>query len=88
VERDAAADAFFAATKIDIRHGGDRAFYRPSEDFVQMPDENRFRGSQYGTPREDYYCVLGHEVTHATAHQARLNRQLGKRFGDYQYSAE
>jgi antirestriction protein ArdC len=88
VERDQAADAFFAATKIDIRHGGEMAFYRPSEDFVQMPDERLFRGSQYGTPKEDYYCVLAHEVTHATAHETRLNRQLGRRFADHQYQAE
>jgi antirestriction protein ArdC len=88
VERDAAADAFFAATKIDIRHGGEMAFYRPSENFVQMPDERLFRGSKYGTPKEDYYCVLAHEITHATAHRTRLNRELGKRFGDHQYQAE
>ena len=36
VERDAKADAFFAATKADIRHGGERACYRPSQDFIQM----------------------------------------------------
>ena len=62
VERDATADAFFAATKADIRHGGERAFYRPSEDYIQMPDERLFRGSEYGTAKEDYYCVLGHEL--------------------------
>ena len=88
VERDAAADAFFAATRADIRHGGERAFYRPSEDFIQMPDERLFRGSQYGSPKEDYYCVLAHETTHWTAHEKRLKRELGKRFGDHQYAAE
>ena len=88
VERDQAADDFFAATRADIRHGGERAFYRPSEDFIQMPDERLFRGSQYGSPKEDYYCVLAHEMTHWTAHRSRLNRELGKRFGDNQYSAE
>ena len=88
VERDAKADAFFAATKADIRHGGERACYRPSQDFIQMPDEKLFRGSQYGTPKEDYYCVLGHETTHWTAHDTRLKRELGKRFGDFQYCAE
>ena len=62
IERDQAADAFFAATRADIRHGGERAFYRPSDDFIQMPDERLFRGSQYGTAKEDYYCVLGHEL--------------------------
>jgi antirestriction protein ArdC len=88
VERDAAADAFFAATNVEIRHGGERPFYHRRDDYIQMPAEHLFRGSQYGTPREDYYCVLGHEATHSTAHGSRLNRQLGKRFGDYQYSAE
>jgi antirestriction protein ArdC len=88
VERDAAADAFFAATKADIRHGGERACYRPSQDFIQMPDECLFCGSQYGTPKEDYYCVLAHETTHWTAHEKRLHRELGKRFGDHQYAAE
>ena len=64
VERDAAADAFFDATKADIRHGGERACYRPSQDLIQMPDERLFHGSEYGTPKEDYYCVLAHETTH------------------------
>jgi antirestriction protein ArdC len=88
LERDQAADAFFAATKVCIRHGGERAYYHTRDDFIQMPDERLFRGSQYGTPKEDYYCVLAHEVTHATAHPSRLNRELGKRFGDRQYQAE
>ena len=82
VERDQAADAFFAATKADIRHGGERAFYHTREDFIQMPDERLFRGSQYGTPTEDYFCVLAHEATHWTSHATRLNRELGKRFGE------
>jgi antirestriction protein ArdC len=53
-----------------------------------MPDERLFRGSKYGSPKEDYYSVLAHETTHWTSHPARLNRQLGKRFGDNQYQAE
>ncbi len=88
VERDTAADAFFAAIGADIRHGGERACYRPSTDVIEMPDERLFRGSQYGTPKEDYYCVLAHETTHWTGHEKRLKRELGKRFGDHQYAAE
>jgi antirestriction protein ArdC len=71
IERDQAADAFFAATKADIWHGGERAYYHTRDDFIQMPDEGRFRGSQYGTPTEDYFCVLAHEATHWTSHRAR-----------------
>jgi antirestriction protein ArdC len=88
VERDQAADAFFAATKADIRHGGEMAFYRAWDDYIQMPDERLFHGSAYGSPKEDYYCVLAHETTHWTSHRTRLNRELGKRFGDHQYQAE
>jgi antirestriction protein ArdC len=88
LERDQAADAFFAATKADIRHGGESAFWRPWEDFIQMPDERLFVGSKYGSPKEDYYAVLAHEMTHWTARKNRLNRDLGRRFGDNQYCAE
>src|SRR5688572_4189870 len=86
VERHQTADAFFAATNADIRHGGERAFYPTREDFIQMPDERLFRGSPYGSATEDYFCVLAHEATHWTSHRTRLSRELGKRFGDHQYS--
>ena len=33
----AAADRFITATGAIIRHGGSRAFYRPSDDIIQMP---------------------------------------------------
>jgi antirestriction protein ArdC len=32
-----AADRFFAATGVDIRHGGTRAYYAEGPDYVQMP---------------------------------------------------
>jgi antirestriction protein ArdC len=35
--RISSAERFAAATAADIRHGGDRAFYSPVHDFVQMP---------------------------------------------------
>ena len=28
-----------------IREGGTRAFYRPAEDMIAMPDRTRFRGT-------------------------------------------
>jgi antirestriction protein ArdC len=84
LERHARADAFIAATKADIRHGGEMAFYKPSTDHIQMPDEWRFRNE--GSRTEDYYAVLFHELAgHWTGHPARCNRQLGKRFGDDAY---
>ena len=37
-----AADAFAAATGADIRHGGDRACFVPSMDFIALPDPETF----------------------------------------------
>jgi antirestriction protein ArdC len=76
------AEAFFAATGATIRHGGNRAFYAPSLDFVQMPPLESFRDT------ESYCGTLAHELIHWTAHPTRLARELGKRFGDRAYAAE
>lgn len=35
-----------------------------------------------------YWQTLAHELTHATGHKTRLDRQFGKRFGDSAYAAE
>jgi antirestriction protein ArdC len=87
LERHARADAFIAATKADIRHGGEQAYYKPSGDFIQMPDEWRFRNAE--TRTEDYYAVLLHELAgHWTGPAQRCDRQLGKRFGDDAYCVE
>ena len=37
---------------------------------------------------ESYASVKAHELTHWTSHKTRLDRQLGKRFGDDAYAAE
>jgi antirestriction protein ArdC len=71
------ADRFFAATGIEIRHGGTRAYYAEGPDYVQMPPFETFRDA------ESHAAVLAHELTHATKHGKRLARDLGrKRFGD------
>ena len=76
------AEAFFAATGATVRHGGNRAFYASSQDFVQMPPRESFRDA------EAYSATLAHELTHWTSHPSRLARELGKRFGDNAYAAE
>lgn len=88
VERLEAVDHFIAATSARIEHGGDRAFYRPSTDHIQMPDEGLFCGTDTMSRGEAYYAVLTHELTHWTAAPTRLGRELGKRFGDAAYAAE
>lgn len=88
VERIAGADAFVSATGARIEHGGDRAFYRPSTDHIQMPSEDSFCGTKTLNRSEGYYATLVHELTHWTGAKHRLDRTFGKRFGDQAYAAE
>ena len=82
-ERDATAEAFFAATEADIRHGGNQAFYAVDPDYVQMPPFETFESP------EAYYSTLGHEICHWTRHPMRLDRSFGrKRWGDEGYAQE
>lgn len=71
------AERVIAATFADIRHGGDRAFYRFKEDFIQMPDRERFETA------ESYYETLLHEMTHWTEHPTRLNWNRAERENTY-----
>lgn len=83
VARIEAAERFFAATGADIRHGGNQAFYSPTEDRIQMPPFEAFREA------EAYYATLAHEMTHWTKGKGRLDRDFGrKRFGDAGYAME
>jgi len=82
------AEAFVAATRASITHGGSRAFYRPSTDSIQLPPRESFIGSPTSTAAEAYYSTLLHELTHLSGHPSRCNRQFGKRFGDDAYAME
>lgn len=83
IERDAAAEAFFAATGADIRHGGNRASYLIGPDYVQMPPFEAFEDPAA------YYSALGHEMIHWTRHSTRLDRGFGrKHWGDEGYAQE
>ena len=82
-ERIARAEEFFANAGVQVRDGGNRAFYRPdTPEAVYMPGFDQF------PDRVDYYSVLAHECTHWTSHVSRCDRQLGKRFGDEAYAIE
>jgi antirestriction protein ArdC len=82
-ERIERAESFFAAVGVQIRDGGNRAFYRPDiPSAVWMPGFDQF------SEASRYYSVLAHETTHWTSHASRCDRQLGKRFGDEAYAME
>jgi antirestriction protein ArdC len=77
------AETFFAATRADVRQGGNQAYYAIQPDYVQVPPFECF------SDPEAYYATLAHECTHWTRHPGRLNRDLGrKRWGDEGYARE
>ena len=82
VQRVGHADAFFNALGFDLRHGGSRAYYKPSTDHIQMPDFAAFRDAL------SYYAILGHESIHWTGAEKRLHRDMSGRFGNESYAAE
>lgn len=68
-----------------IKHQGNRAYYRPSDDLVRMPDPVDFENS------ESYYATLFHELVHSTGHTKRLDRGIDTKlasFGSSDYSKE
>lgn len=88
-----AVDDFITQLGVDIREGGQRAFYRHRAsngdgDFIQMPPRTAFTGTATSTPTESYYSTLLHEEIHASGAAHRLNRSFGERFGDHAYAFE
>jgi antirestriction protein ArdC len=82
-EDEARLAALFARVPVTIRHGGNRAFYSKSADFIQMPLREAFRDES------QFWATLAHEQSHATRHPSRLNRDFGQtRFGDAGYALE
>lgn len=59
------AEAVFNATNADVRFGGDRCFYSPTTDHIQMPNPEQFDFA--------YYESLSHEFIHWTLNERRLN---------------
>src|SRR3546814_9430904 len=76
------AEAVIAASGIDFRIGGDRAFYVPAHDYVQVPPQPAF------FDQVNYYRTALHELTHATGHVSRLDRKLLNGFGSKDYERE
>lgn len=60
--------AFVTNTNAVINHGGDRAYYSPSEDRCQQPFMSNFKSE------EDYWATQLHELVHWTGHKSRCDR--------------
>ncbi|EPX80562.1 ArdC family protein [Salipiger mucosus] len=75
-------EALIAATGIDFRIGGNRAFYVPALDYVQVPPPQA-----YFEPINWHRTAL-HEMGHATGHSSRLARDFSGSFGTRKYAFE
>ena len=76
------AEALITATGADFRIGGDRAFYSPSHDYVQVP-----RPDAYFEPINWHRTAL-HEIGHWVGHKSRLARDQSGAFGSVLYAKE
>jgi antirestriction protein ArdC len=81
-ERLAAAEAVLSALPVPVSFGGDRAFYLPQLDRIQLPER-----ASFDSP-EAFYATWAHEQVHSTGHSSRLNRDLGGAFGKARYARE
>ena len=73
--RPEAADLILANSKAVVRLGGDRAFYSPDHDYIQLPEPASFHSPQ------EFAAVALHETAHWSGGRSRLNRDLTGRFG-------
>jgi len=63
-------------------NGLDKAFYSPATDRITLPPRDSFKSTQ------GLYNTVFHELTHATGHSKRLNRNFSTRFGSEAYAFE
>jgi antirestriction protein ArdC len=75
-------EALIKATGIDFRIGGNRAYYMPSQDYVQVPPPPAF------FEPINWHRTALHELGHASGHRSRLNRDLSGSFGSRKYAFE
>ena len=75
-------EALIRASEADLRLGGDKAFYSPALDYIQVP-----RPEAYFEPVNWHRTAL-HELGHWTGHATRLGRDLSGGFGSKSYAKE
>lgn len=83
-ERIVSADRMIDRTGAAVTYGGNRAFYRPGDDTVRIPDRERF------TSTAGLYSTVFHELAHWTGHSSRLDRWKdgAAGFGTAKYAGE
>jgi antirestriction protein ArdC len=76
------AEALIRSTGVDFRIGGNRAFYCPASDFVQVPPP-----AAYFEPI-NWHRTAFHELGHWSGHCSRLGRDMAGSFGSKSYARE
>jgi antirestriction protein ArdC len=76
------AEELIAASGADFRIGGERAFYSPDHDFIQVP-----RPEAYFEPI-NWHRTAVHELGHWSGHSSRLGRDMSGGFGSALYAKE
>ncbi|MGN6374733.1 MAG: zincin-like metallopeptidase domain-containing protein [Sphingomonas sp.] len=76
------AEALISATGADFRIGGDKAYFSPTHDYVQVP-----RPDSFFDPI-NWHRTAFHELSHWTGHSSRLGRDQSGAFGSAAYGQE
>jgi antirestriction protein ArdC len=87
VEKIKTVETFIKNTNATIVHSG-KAFYRPGDDTVNIPDPDLFKDTESSTAQENYYSTLLHELVHWTGNKDRLNRKILNQFSSKDYAKE
>jgi antirestriction protein ArdC len=77
-----ATETIVANSKAVVRVGGDRAFYSPMTDHIQMPPREAFHSAS------GWSSTIIHELAHWSGSGTRLNRDLRNSFGSHDYARE
>jgi antirestriction protein ArdC len=75
-------NGYLTRENIELRHGGNGAYYHRQLDYIQVPAR-----ASFDSP-DAYYSTLFHESAHSTGAKHRLDRTKGAAFGDEAYSRE
>jgi antirestriction protein ArdC len=81
-DADRTIKGYLAAGGPSFAEGGDRAFYSPQTDHVQVPELHQF------STIDGRYRTVFHELGHSTGASHRLDRDLVTGFGTERYSRE
>lgn len=67
---------------VSYKEEGNEAYYNPKSDEIHIPKASQFK-DEYS-----YYATQLHELSHATGHPSRLNRDIINTFGSEEYAKE